>query len=117
MKNCLADIWQPVKGVNIRDIGDDRFLFQFYHVADRQRIVGRGPWFFDNQMLICHYLQPDESPHLVSLVKVDFWIQVFDLLPGYVSESIGKQLGNFVGKFLEYDVSNDSYVWRKYMRI
>lgn len=34
-----------------------------------------------------------------------------------MSESVGKQLGNFIGTFVEYDISNNSELWRTYMRI
>ena len=30
---------------------------------------------------------------------------------------VGEQLGNFLGKFLDYDDSNNLGVWRTYMRI
>ncbi|KAK6148365.1 hypothetical protein DH2020_019277 [Rehmannia glutinosa] len=34
-----------------------------------------------------------------------------------MKESVGKQLVNFVGKFVEYDGNNNSAIWRAYMRI
>lgn len=34
-----------------------------------------------------------------------------------MSETIGNQLGNFFGKFLEYDPKNNNSIWREYMRI
>lgn len=46
-----------------------------------------------------------------------FWIQVHDLLPGFMSENVGRGLGNFIGQFREYDVKNSSGFWRSFMRI
>ena len=34
-----------------------------------------------------------------------------------MSEGVGKQLGQFLGEFLEYDAGNSSACWRSYMRI
>lgn len=34
-----------------------------------------------------------------------------------MSESVGKQLGNFFGQFLEYDHKNNTSIWREYMRV
>lgn len=48
---------------------------------------------------------------------MDFWVQVYDLLVGYMSEGIGRQLGNFIGKYVYYDSNNNSSIWRNYMRI
>lgn len=51
------------------------------------------------------------------LFEVEFLIQVYDLPVGYMSESIGKQLGNFFGTFVHYDSSNNSSIWREFMRL
>ncbi|KAL8516851.1 hypothetical protein ACS0TY_015201 [Phlomoides rotata] len=39
MKNMLADIWKPVKGVTIKNIGERRYLFEFYHKFDVLRVM------------------------------------------------------------------------------
>ncbi|XP_073030797.1 uncharacterized protein At4g02000-like [Primulina eburnea] len=54
---------------------------------------------------------------MLSLHNVDFWVQVYDLPIGFMSEHIGKLLGNFIGKFVEYDDSNNLSIWRTFMRI
>lgn len=36
MKSKLADIWRPVRGINIKDLKPGIFLFQFYHIDDMQ---------------------------------------------------------------------------------
>lgn len=53
----------------------------------------------------------------VPLVEVDFWIQIHGLPVGYMSEAVGKQLGNFFGMFLQYDANNNSSIWRECMRL
>lgn len=34
-----------------------------------------------------------------------------------MTEMVGKQLGNFFGKFVMYDPSNNTSIWREYMRL
>lgn len=51
------------------------------------------------------------------LVEVDFWIQIYDLPVGYMSEVVSKQLGNFFRSFLQYDSKNNSSGLREYMRL
>ncbi|GMJ04187.1 hypothetical protein HRI_004087900 [Hibiscus trionum] len=41
MKSTLANVWRPVGGIAISDIGDNRFLFRFFNVVDANR-VDRG---------------------------------------------------------------------------
>lgn len=43
MRQVLASIWRPVKGVGIKEIEDNRFIFHFFHERDIQRILGEGP--------------------------------------------------------------------------
>ncbi|MBA0829689.1 hypothetical protein Goarm_014279, partial [Gossypium armourianum] len=31
MKSTLANVWHPIGGVSISDIGNERFLFRFYY--------------------------------------------------------------------------------------
>lgn len=117
MRSRLASLWRPGKGVNIKDISPNLFLFQFFHPVDLKRVLEGGPWTFENQLLILHKLNPGDIPSSIPLVLVDFWIQVYDLPLGYMSMTIGKQIGDFIGKFVEYDDNNNSTLWRNYMRI
>lgn len=51
------------------------------------------------------------------LFEVEFWIQIYDIPMGYMFKTIGKQLGNLFGTFLQYDSNNKSSIWREFMRI
>ncbi|MBA0732667.1 hypothetical protein Gogos_016742, partial [Gossypium gossypioides] len=83
MKSTLVNLWHPVCGVQIRDLGEKR----------------------------------GEDPMKIPLVFVPFWVQIHDVPVGLFFENFAKQLGNFVGVFLEYDASNLGKENRNYMRI
>lgn len=104
-------------GISIKDIKPGLFLFQFYHAEDLQWVRNGGPWSFDNALLVLNVIKPGEDPTKVSLFELEFWIQVYNLPVGYMSEAVGKQLGNFFGTFVEYDSKNNSSIWREYMRL
>ncbi|KAL8472345.1 hypothetical protein ACS0TY_029530 [Phlomoides rotata] len=65
MKNMLATVWRPMRGVTIQLIGEGRFLFQFFHVLDVIRVMTGSPWFFNNHPLIIHLLRKGEHPQRV----------------------------------------------------
>ncbi|XVF48893.1 hypothetical protein PTKIN_Ptkin03bG0225100 [Pterospermum kingtungense] len=54
---------------------------------------------------------------LIPLNQVKFWVQIYDLPTGYMSESIGPQIGDIIGRFSEYDINNNSAIWYAFMRI
>ncbi|MBA0824892.1 hypothetical protein Goarm_021529 [Gossypium armourianum] len=77
MRNTMANIWNPLKG---------------------------APWTFNNHLLIIHRIQENEDPMSIPLVYSDWWVQIHDLPPGFFRDSMAVQFGNFIGKYLEYDM-------------
>ncbi|MBA0793061.1 hypothetical protein Gohar_017494 [Gossypium harknessii] len=54
---------------------------------------------------------------VVPLIFVDFWVQIHNLPFGLISEVMGRQFGNFIGTFLEYDMKAMGRGFRGYMRV
>lgn len=117
MKERMSEVWRPVKGVSIKDVSPGIFLFQFFHKLDMEKVLGGGPWTFDNHALVLERMKMRIPLQAISLNHVDFWVQVHNLPIGFMTELVGKLLGNYIGEFLDYDPSNNSCVWRTYMRI
>lgn len=117
MKERMAEVWRPVKGVSIREVSLGMFLFQFFHKIDMEKVLGGGPWTFDNHILVLGRMRMGVPLQEIVLNHVDFWIQIHNLPIGFMSEFVGRTLGNYIGEFLDYDPNNDSCVWRTYMRI
>lgn len=117
MRTKIADVWKPSMGINIKELEQGIFLFQFYHKEDKQWVLKGGPWKFDNAMLVLESVSPGENPLKVQLWHLNIWIQIHDLPMGVMMESVGKQLGNFFGEFLEYDTKNNTSIWRECMRV
>lgn len=117
MKSKMADVWRPTMGINIKEIEQGIFLFQFYHKEDMNWVLKGGPWSFDNAMFEMAEVPKGEEPLNVPLWHVNMWMQIYELPSGFISEAMGKQLGDFFGEFLEYDNKNNTSSWREFMRI
>ncbi|KAL8548451.1 hypothetical protein ACS0TY_007670 [Phlomoides rotata] len=105
-RSRLATIWKLKRGVMIKEIWEDRFLFHFFHKLDLKQVVDRGSWTIGSHPLIFHHLKVGEIP-----------LQIYDLPICSFSEGVGCSLGNFISKFLEYDSSIRGLVWRMYMHV
>jgi hypothetical protein len=68
-------------------------------------------------MMVMGAMAEGESPEQVLLYTVPFWIQIHNLPTGYMAETVGRNVGNYVGEFLEYNEKNSSNFWRRYMRV
>ena len=118
MKHRMASsIWRPGRGINIKYLGSQLILFQFYHLIDLRRVMDGGPWSFNSHLLVLHELKSYENLAEVPLYFVSFFIQVYDLPHGFISEIIGKALGDYTGESLEYNEKNNSSFDRSFMRI
>ncbi|RHN78166.1 putative transcription factor interactor and regulator CCHC(Zn) family [Medicago truncatula] len=117
MMEKIETFWSPVKGMKILEIEPCLYTFQFNHHLDFQRILKKGPWYFDNHLLVLNIIPENGSPNQVPLHFVPFWIQVHDIPTGLMTENAGKEIANYIGEFLEYDAKNNSNFLRSYMRI
>ncbi|XP_037494534.1 uncharacterized protein LOC119370436 [Jatropha curcas] len=104
MKSVLVDLWHPLGGITITDIGAKRFLFRFYNQVDMDRTVDGAPWLFNKNLLVWSKIKPDEDPLRIPLITADVWVIVKNLKPRFMREEVAKSLGDFAGKF----VSNDA---------
>ncbi|MBA0783320.1 hypothetical protein Gotri_001050 [Gossypium trilobum] len=105
LRNTMVDLWHPIRGICITEVGEKRYLFQFFNEIDFDRVKAGTLWFFNNHLLILQTISEGVNPTVVELKFTEFWIQVHDLPPESMNESMAKQFGNFCGKFLEYDTS------------
>ncbi|KAJ9190024.1 hypothetical protein P3X46_001261 [Hevea brasiliensis] len=103
MKNTLASLWRPIKGVVIKELRINLYLFQFFHDLDIERVTNGVPWTFDQHILI--------------MKELSMWVQAYDIPNGFMTERIGNAIGQHNGTYVESDPDNFARVWRNYMRI
>lgn len=85
MKETLAAVWRPGKGMTVREVDPNLFLFQFYHEKDMKRILEDGPWSFEQNLLVLRRMEAHESPTEMTLSRSDFWVQIHNLPWAFVS--------------------------------
>ncbi|MBA0817421.1 hypothetical protein Gohar_021930 [Gossypium harknessii] len=117
LKNTLADLWHPLRGVSIMEIEDKRILFRYYSEIDLKRVMDGMPWFFNRHLIVFHTLIRGEDPFTIPLWITVFWVQIHNLPVGFITEGMARQFRDFIGKFMKYDASMVTRGISKYMRI
>ncbi|KAK5832853.1 hypothetical protein PVK06_016656 [Gossypium arboreum] len=115
--STMANLWHPIRGVRILDLGEKRFLFQFFHSIDMERVLKGSPWTFNNHLLLLHALKWGEDPLKVPLVLSPFWVQIHDVPVGFFYEALAKKLSDFIGTFMEYDGANMGKGYQNFLRV
>ncbi|XP_031091031.1 uncharacterized protein LOC115996027 [Ipomoea triloba] len=116
-RDVMATAWRSMKGVMVRDLGANRFLFTFYCEQDVSRVLSDGPWTFDQNLVLLRRVVNGEDPMVVPLNKAAFWVQVHKLPTGFMSEKVAMVVGNYVGEFERADKRNFDAVERTFMRV
>ncbi|XP_031120301.1 uncharacterized protein LOC116023439 [Ipomoea triloba] len=117
MRQVLASVWKPVKGVQITELHPNLFMFVFFHASDMEYVLDEGPWSFDNCTLVCRQVKDGVLPVEVPLDSVDMWIQLHDVPIGYTSSIILEQIGNHLGRFVKGDDRFSDAPWLDFYRI
>lgn len=100
-------------GVYIREIDVNLYLFQFSHELDIKRVIEGSPWSFNMKVLIIARMKEGDIPRGISLNSLDLWVQIPDLRAGFMTEKVVKEVGNYVGIFVESCPRNFSGVWKE----
>ncbi|KAL2924172.1 hypothetical protein RDABS01_028795 [Bienertia sinuspersici] len=116
MKSVLRASWKPLKGMAVREIDKNLFVFQFFCPTDKSKVIDQSPWSFDNHLLLFKEIPGREQPKDLIFNTVDFWVKIYNVPFMKRSRALANIIGNKIGQFLDYDESDISG-WTKYMRI
>ncbi|KAL5756968.1 hypothetical protein ACOSQ2_021714 [Xanthoceras sorbifolium] len=50
--SLIAKIWRTTQAIEVENVRENVFAFHFQNTADHQRVFIRGPWNFDNALLV-----------------------------------------------------------------
>lgn len=117
MQHKLAALWRTGRGMYVKELQPNRYIFQFYHEVDIKRVLDGSPWTFGRFHLVLERLKKGDNPRTVSLNNILLWVQIHDMDPGFMSLRVVQDIGNYIGKFVESDSNNFIGVWREYLRV
>ncbi|KAL2927600.1 30S ribosomal protein S4 chloroplastic [Bienertia sinuspersici] len=67
MQRTLKHVWMLSKGAIFRSIENNRFIIQFFHWKDKEKILVGAPWSFDQQLIILKEIEGTEQPDNIDL--------------------------------------------------
>ncbi|MBA0676461.1 hypothetical protein Goari_017937, partial [Gossypium aridum] len=92
IRSTLVNVWHPIGGISISNLSEGRYLFRLYHAVDAIESRRGGLQKFNFHLLLMHQLKVGKDPMVVPLVTMDFWVLVYDLPHGFMSEMVAMQL-------------------------
>ncbi|KAL0408317.1 UNVERIFIED_CONTAM: hypothetical protein Sradi_1766100 [Sesamum radiatum] len=117
LKNMLASLFQPVKGMVLRRITEDWFCIQFNHRLDLQRAIDCRPWTFDKNLLIIEPILQGLNPTEINLDWCPFLVYVHDLSLSQHNPAMAKHIGNHIGRYLDIEHHENGFGWSSTFKI
>lgn len=93
----VANTWKHEHGVNIYDMGQNRFLFELPNKTAADHIV-RGKWFWKSHRFNMQWWSPTSNTPCGRLEQV--WIRVIGLPLQLWSQNVFREIGNLCGGWI-----------------
>lgn len=117
LKNTLRSAWKMGSDLQIVDVGNSILQFKFNSEYQLKWVEKNGPWNFDNNLLLLCRWNKVLSATNITFTHSPFWVQIWGLPFEHMSDEVGKELGNNLGKFIESDRGARQTDQAKFMRI
>lgn len=102
-KKTMTQVWGLAGNLLIRPLSTNKFLFQFFHWKDVEKVLNGRPWCFDQWLLALQEMPKDIQPSDISIKFSPFWVRILNLPFGYRSEQQIKALASSIGEVLEVE--------------
>ncbi|CAH9094368.1 unnamed protein product [Cuscuta epithymum] len=93
-QEMMASIWRPGRGMTFKEIGEKRYLLNFNHVLDMNRVLEDGSWLFERDLILLKVVQPDDIPETMTLFEASFWVQVHNASIKFRNLGSARKIGN-----------------------
>ncbi|XP_030483377.2 uncharacterized protein LOC115699973 [Cannabis sativa] len=117
LRNVLALLWRPGRGMYVKELETNRYLFQFFHEVDISRVLEGTPWTFNRNPLVVERLKEGKNPRNKPLNTMEIWVQVYNLEVGYRSDRVLQGVGVYIGTYVSSCPKNFAGIWRDYFRV
>ncbi|KAG8377228.1 hypothetical protein BUALT_Bualt08G0006500 [Buddleja alternifolia] len=116
-KETMLNAFKPSKRVDFEKLDNGRFLLNFERQSDLDRVMGGGPWCFDNDLLVLKLLHENDDPLSVPLLWVEFYVLARGLPLSKMNEDMASFIGNSLGSYRSVDLARNGVSGGSTLRI
>ncbi|XBI95320.1 hypothetical protein VPH35_031817 [Triticum aestivum] len=113
----LGKVWCPIKGIDCKEAGDNKFVFTFFQESGKRKALEDGPWMFDKDLVVVEDFVPSKRIEDYEFNSVPIWVRVFNLPLGMMNVEAAEEIGDTIGQFVDADTAADGSAIGKYLRV
>lgn len=104
---AMPRVWGQAGLTHGRILPGHQFQFIFHSEESLETVMRRGPWAFNDRMLVLQRWTPLMNPPLLNYIP--FWVQIRGIPYHFLSREVIAEIGRALGDFMEVEYD----VWRQ----
>jgi hypothetical protein len=100
MEVALGRLWCPLRGIHIKEMGENVFLFSFLQASGKSKALDEGQWTFNKDLLVMQDFDPNKALEDYEFNEIPIWVRVFKMPLGSMSRGNGELIGDEGGEVL-----------------
>ena len=117
LKAMMLRLWGASRGITVKTIKDNLFVFQFPDEYERTRVMNGSPWLFDNSLLALKEFDGSTPAAQVQFTHSWIWVQLHGIPLYYMTRETGERVGGTIGMVKEVDVPENGVGWGNALRV
>lgn len=111
----MPRIWGQSGLVHGRIVPGNQFQFIFPSEESLETVMRRGPWAFNDRMLVLQRWTPLENPPLINFIP--FWIQIKGIPFQFLSRQVIEEVGRALGDVADVDFDGEAAARIEFVRV
>jgi hypothetical protein len=115
---ALGRVWCPLKGIDCKDLGDNRFLITFLQASGKRRALDDGPWNFGGkELVVVEDFDGEKTIDEIEFKSIPMWVRIHNMPLGFMHRVAGKAIGDMIGEVMEVEVDENDSAIGQFLRV
>ncbi|KAH9802979.1 hypothetical protein KPL71_001599 [Citrus sinensis] len=103
LRAAKQQVWRSIKEVKVESLGENIFIFRFASEGEKKRILHRGPWHFNNSLMVLTEPTGVGNIKQQNFTHTLFWVQLHNAPIMCMDKDIMREIGEKIGKVEEVE--------------
>jgi len=117
VEQALGRVWCPIKGIECRALGENKFLVTFLQESGKRKALDEGPWMISKELVVLADVDRRKTLDEIEFVSVPIWVRITNLPIGMMNKEVMMTVRKEVGKFMMLDLEDGDVPIRRFLRV
>ncbi|KAK1387792.1 hypothetical protein POM88_015970 [Heracleum sosnowskyi] len=103
--------WRPGRGLYVKQLDNNKFIFQFSREIDIRRVTEGSPWTFGRFHLVLERLKDGDNPRTVEIKEIDLWVQLHGICTSFMSQRVATDIDTPIKRRMKLQKSQKEWCW------